>query len=764
MDPNSNPSEGHTPPFLANHGRAGEGVSATASPQKSIGDYLAIIKRRWWIGLIIGVLLGGFNWWQGSKIVPMYNARAVILFEQETDRVLNIQEVVSSNLRGLVDTILRNHHTFMISNTFRARVIEDLSPEEIELIVAPYRDPETNPDPSLHGIIARSNKIHRGGDNIFFIEFQHRSGEAAAFLANRFVEEYNDYLVDRKREGNTSAMRFLRARAEELRLRVEQSELAVQEYRKNKDLVSLNENQNLIVKRLQSLDSSLTQARIQLLELETSMQQIREAQENDQDLLNLPLIANYGAIPGLLRERSNLRTQRDTMKTRYGRRHPRIIENEQAMEAINKELEVNRKLAIKQLENNLAGQRRKVAQFEEALAEAEKEALELDRVAIEFNVLRRKLEADKALFDQINARLNETTVASQLSLTNLRIVDLAGPPASPFMPDTKEILLKSLAFFAICFVGIPFVIEFFDKKIKSLKDIELHLRRLHLGNIPKISKKTLTIRKNFQETAEELNHEWFRAIFGQTEIYSQIPYPKIILITSSIPQEGKSFFLAHFAYHLSRHNKKVLVLDADYRNPQQAKIFGIDAESGSNEWLRNRDATRPPMPVPNEAQFPIHRVERRLHVMPAGKPDNQPTEILSSQNLVDLIANLQNQFDVILIDSPPAGVFPDASLLTKISDEIIYVIKAKAVSRNDVKTIIRDLEQSQARFLGTVLNFAKPEGVGRAKYYSKYKKYYEDETKGKKSDKPVAKKSKTSKKKSKQQEPSKQEEPVTADS
>ncbi len=733
-------------------------------PQKSIGDYWAIIKRRWWIGLIIGVLFGGYNWWKESQVVPMYKARAVILFEQETDRVLNIEEVVSSNLRGLIDTILRNHHMFMISNTFRARVVEGLSPEEIELIVASYRNPETNPDPSVHGIIARSNKIHRGGDNVFFVEFQHRSGEAAALLANRFVEEYNDYLVDRKREGNTSAMRFLRARAEELRLRVQQSELEVQEYRKNKNLVSLEENQNLIVTRLQTLDSSLTSARIQLLEFQTSMELIREAEEEGMNLLNLPIIANYGSIPSLISRLSDLRTARDTMQNRYGKRHPRMIENQQSIDAVQREIAINRELAITQLENSLQSQMRKVEEFEQALANAEQEALALDRVAIEYDVLRRKLQSDKALFDQITTRLNETTVASQLSMTNLRVVDQAGPPANPFMPDTKDNLTKSLAIVFAFILGVPFAIEFFDKKVKSFKDIEIHLHRLHLGNIPKISKKVLKKDRPFTEIAEDLNHEWFRAIFGQTEIYSKIPYPKIILVTSSIPQEGKSFFLAHFAFHLSRHNKKVLVLDADYRNPQQAKIFGLDPKSGSNEWLRNCDATRPPMAVPSEAQFPIIRVERRLHVMPAGKPDNHPTEILSSQNLVDMIANLQNQFDVILIDSPPAGVFPDASLLTKISDEIIYVIKTKAVSRNDVKTIIRDLEQSQARILGTVLNFAKIETTGRSKYYSKYKKYYEDETKGKRSDKPVVKKDKSSKKKAAQPEPSEQEEPVTADS
>jgi len=727
MDDQENNKRNDTPPFLRNHSDS-EASNAASSPvyQRTFGDYWAIIKRRWWIGVLIGILVSSFYLYRASQIEPLYRARATIIFEQETDRVLNIQEVVNTSLRGLVDTILRNHHTMLTSNTFRAQVIESLSPDERELIIAPYRYSQEDSQPSIHAIIANANQIHRGGDNVFHIEFHHRSGEAAALLANRFVDEYNQHMMDRKREGNTSAMRFLRARAEELRLRVEQGELALQEYRKNKDLVSLEENQNLVVKRLQSLDSSLTEARIRLLELETTMNQIEEARQSGNDILELPAIAQYGSIPELLNRRSGLRTERRTLETRYGERHPRMIHNAEALEAVNKELEISKNLALRQLESNLERQRQEVAQFKDALSRAEEEAMELDRVAIEYNVLRRKLEADRSLFDQINSRLNETTVASQLSITNLRVVDRAGPPAQPFMPNNKTILTKSFMLFGLCFLGIPFIIDYFDKKVRSFKDIEFHLHRLHLGNIPKIDRKLIQSNEPFLEKSNKLNTEWFRSIFGQSEIYSSISYPKSILITSSIPQEGKSFFLSHFAYHLSRHNKKVLVVDTDFRNPRQARNFGINTSTGLNEWVRNQDVTRPPIPTSAHNSPPIHRVCRRLYLAPAGSRDENPTEILTSGVFLNMVDRLKKDYDVILFDSPPAGVFPDASLITKVSDEIIYLVKYKAINRVEMKHIIRDLEQSKARLLGIILNFSRGDSAGKGKYYQKYKKYYSD--------------------------------------
>ncbi len=738
----------HTPPFLDTSVQAPGGGTAVAQ-QKSIFDYLVLIKRWWWVGALVGLIAGGALYYQEFRKTPLYRTTAIILFEQETDRVLNIQEVVTSSLRGLVDTILRNHLIMMRSNGFRNEVIASLTPQEREIILAPYRDPASDEDPNIAAIIAGANNIHRAGDNVFNVQFEHRSGEAAALLANRFIEAYNQYLVDRRREGNTSAIRFLRARAEELRLRVEQSELELQQYRQNADLVSLDENQNLVASRLQALDSSLTAARLQLLQFETYMHQIETAQEAGRDLTELTFIAGYGRVGALKEQVSQVRTARMQLEQRYGNRHPVMVENQAALNAAEHELQVQIGDALTRLNNDLTRQRNEVERLEEALKQAEAEVMRLDKMSIEYNVLKEKLQSDRQLFQQVLSRLNETSVASQLSLTNLRTVDLAPVPATPFTPDIGGALGKAIFVLLAAVLAVPFAIEFIDKRIRSYKDVELHLRRSCLGTLRRFSlPKGVDPGRIILNDKSALMSDYFRMIYGQAEIASKVDYPKVILVASSLPQEGKSFFVSQFAAILSRHNRKVLILDADLRKPAQCRAFGVENDTGLIPWHRNRDATRPPFVSGRADVPPIHHLAMRLYLMPTGGSDEHPSEIFSSRQFEQMLDYLKSQYDVILIDSPPAALFPEARLLSNLADEFILIVKYKAVTRTQVRRILRSLEEARARNLGVVMNFSKKDASPSAGKYEKYyRKYYSSEESGKKTKPEASKKNERAKRK-----------------
>lgn len=273
--------------------------------QRTWTDYLWIIREHWILALVFAVSISTFFAYKKLQEIPLYRSTAILLFEPDTDRIIPIQSVVDSGGGRAADFVIRNHLTDLRSNSFRDRVVESFTDEEKSLLTKDYVT-EENPEPSVHGIIAGANKIALVGVNIFKFEFQHRNPEAAALLANRFSDEFVAFVLDRGRKANEQALRFLRSQSEELKLKVERSELEVQQYRQERNLVSLEESQNLIVERMKNLSGALNSAKVNLLSLKASLEQITAAGEDFEQLAALPAINTMGNLPRNLQQRTEL--------------------------------------------------------------------------------------------------------------------------------------------------------------------------------------------------------------------------------------------------------------------------------------------------------------------------------------------------------------------------------------------------------------------------------------------------------------------------
>jgi len=195
--------------------------------EKSWLDYLWIIREHWLLALLVALTVTGFYIYKKSQTIPLYKSMAVMAFEPQQDRVLNLDQISGRNSPGSASLMLKSHLTDLRSNSFRSRVIDTFSKEERELLTRDYKSADSSEEPNLHGILAGANKISQVGGNLFKFEFHHRNPQAAALLANRFSEEFLNYISERSRKTNESALRFLRRQSEELKLKVERAEMAV---------------------------------------------------------------------------------------------------------------------------------------------------------------------------------------------------------------------------------------------------------------------------------------------------------------------------------------------------------------------------------------------------------------------------------------------------------------------------------------------------------------------------------------------------------
>ncbi len=691
---------------------AGRSVANLLSERNWL-DYLWVIREHWLLAVVVALLAGGFFVYKKSQAVPLYRASALLIFEVQRDQVLNIQEVVDTSLGRAADYVLRNHLADLRSNTFRARVVQSLTPEETELVIRDYRVPGGKEEPNIHVIIAEANNIRQIAPNIFNFEFHHRNPQAAALLANRYSEEFNDFLLERARRRNEAALRFLRSQSEELKLRVERSELAVQRYRQERNLVSLEESQNLIVQRMKDLSANLNSARVELLNLSATIDQIKAAGNDLDALARLPSVTQMGTLPRRFETRSSLLAERQSLALRYGSRHPRMIANAAALEAIETEIRATLEKNVSDIFEQYNNLQARVANLQEALAVAEKEALELDQIAIEYNVLRRKLETDTRLFTQVHQRLNEAILASQLTDTNVRVVDQAWPPSEPFTPDFRKIYAMGAGIWLLCFLAVPFGIHYLNLNLKTAADIENLLGIPFLGEIRRLPRRLKAPHRIVLDQSDPHTAELFRQIHSQILLKTdRLENGHTFIVTSALPKEGKSFFAINLAASFSRHHHKTLLFDGDFRRPAIADRMRAE--------LAGRDQTDRARPVAITPNF---------HVLPALRTTIEATEWIASREFQDTLHALQEQYDIVVIDTPPAGLFPDAGLLGNHADHFILLTQLNKHRKAALKAIVERLGQSKARILGMVVNkvthgSARNLGAYRYADYKKYKSYY----------------------------------------
>ena len=408
----------------------------------------------------------------------------------------------------------------------------------------------------------------------------------AALLANAFADEYINYMLDRAGQSNESAIRFLRARVEETGDRVRQGELRLQEYREKLNVVSLEENQNIVVQNLNQLNSALSSARINLLQAETELAEVQGALAAGRTPLEIPAITRISNAETYEEQIQQLNVEREVLAVRYLDRHPRMIQNEAQIRVQEERLEASVNQALESLKTTRDQAAATVEQLEIRLAEAEQESLNLDRMAVDFNVLQRNIENDRSTFNQLLNRLNETLVSSQLSTTNVRIVDRAGVPWEPFAPDRKKIFLITAVLFVGLFGGLPIGLGLINDKLKSRHEVESYLKQDLIGEIPRIS--TITRDKIpliVLEGTEDLEVEYFNILYSQVELVSKLPRPKVMLVTSSMPEEGKSFVASNLATAYSVHGFKTVLVDCDFRRPSHHRYHGLANDFGVVHWF-----------------------------------------------------------------------------------------------------------------------------------------------------------------------------------
>ncbi|MFH0925539.1 MAG: polysaccharide biosynthesis tyrosine autokinase [bacterium] len=697
-------------------------------------DYYNIIQKRKWTVLtflfitVIIVTIGSF------KIKPVYKSTAQIVIEKENPNVLSFKEVMS------VDTsdtdYYQTQYKIIASRSLARSVIKQLDlGKTIEF--------GGEPDDNLRLLFKRiksiftPEKTNLGGDEqdsdlvdsfleklevepvrnsrLVNISFKGHDPAIITKVANTMAEMYIEQNMGRLLDAEKQAAKWLMDQTAQMKENVENSEQALQKYMEDNIIMSMDmgEKQSIMVQRLSELSTVVIESKAKRIELETRYNQLKQFANQPEMIESLPSVINNELIKNIKNEYVNLERRYSELSQKYKLKHPEMLKLEAQIKTVKKKIDLEVQKIANGLKVEYAVAKSREESLKSSLEEQKKEALELNQKTISYEALKRESESNKQMYDILIKRFKETSIAEGLKNTNIRIIDPAEVPRYPVFPKKKLNILLSLIVGLMGGVGLSFFFEYLDSTIKSKEDVDKHLDMPTLGLIPAFPKKIK------DEGSHYLIHhdpkspitEAYRSI--RTNIlFSSVDRLKCLLVTSSISSEGKSTTLVNLGITLAQSKRKTLIVDADLRKPNLHNFLGKNEIGLSNLLVRVDDLSK----VIQETEIP------NLSIITSGPLPPNPSELIDSQRMKDLLVEFRNNFDYVLIDSPPLVSVTDPTILSTLVDATLLIINSKKTNREFIIDGINHLKNVQAKVLGVILNEVT---IGHNKYY--YYKYYGEE-------------------------------------
>lgn len=391
-------------------------------------------------------------------------------------------------------------------------------------------------------------------------------------------------------------------------------------------------------------------------------------------------------LGSLKQHRSRLETDLAESLKRYKEKHPKAIALNAQLEDLNKKIEEET--------NNF---------------------LDLNQKMVQYRLLKKEVESNQELYTSMLTRSKETGVTEKIETSPIRIVDTAEPPAAPFKPQKRKTILTSIMFSLFCGVAFSLFLEYLDSSIRTAEDVSNYINLPFLGYIPSGDKEAKTdIEKNLicLKKPQSIISEAYRAIRTSILFASPEDKPlKVILITSSLPAEGKTFFSTNLSFIFSQINERIIFVDTDMRRPKMHKSFNLDPKPGLSNFLTGNVEL---------AEIIKATSVSNLSIITSGTIPPNPSELLSSVKLRALFEDLRSRYDRIILDSPPILSVTDTFLLANLVDGVILVVKGVSTRLEAVIRAKQKIIEAKGKIIGVVVNNIEPEKEDSYYYYHYY--------------------------------------------
>jgi capsular exopolysaccharide synthesis family protein len=556
-----------------------------------------------------------------------------------------------------------------------------------------------------------------------------RKPQRAALIANAVADTYIEYNLDYKLEGARSAMAWLAEQEADLKHELEDSELKLYKFKKDRNLlaVSLDDKQSMLSQNLATVNTKLTDLHIHILELDAKRRMIEKARSNIKDTETLPEIRESAAIGELRTSFVQLDKDYSDLSSKYGPDHPKMKAIAAQMASVKRayEQEIDGVLASfeKRYEELVDNER----SLKALMQQENKEAIELSKIEVDYKPLQRASEQSSKMYGLIASRQKEIDITGPMKTNNVRVLERAIVPGAPVRPKPVQNLLVGLLLGLGTGIGLAFAIEALDNTLKTQTDVEQLLGVPVLGLVPIIggAPGAEAVQSNDMLRERDLGvfldpksvaAECCRSIRTNILFMSPDRPLRTMAVTSPSPQEGKTTTAINLGVTMAEAGGRVLIVDTDMRRPRLHRSFGVPNQTGISTVIVGKATLEEAIKrtdVPN------------LDVLTCGPVPPNPSELLHTDRFRVVLNECAKLYDRIILDSPPTSAVTDPAVLGNLSDGVVLVVKAGETTREAAMHARKQLVAAKARLFGVVVNaidFSNP-AYGYEYYYRNYYRY-----------------------------------------
>ena len=704
------------------------GAESESGPGLDLGYYFHLLLRYIWLFLAIAAVVVAIAAFMALQQPKMYVARAVLQVEAQEQKVIGSDDLQTLRLEApdYMTTIVAS----ITSDSFLVRVAKAAGLLNDPTFFPPRPDgqPYTDADIAarMKGVVSASlRKLTR----LIDISATDTDPERAKLIATSVVTEFMRQVLEQRMNLARVANDFLRDEANKLKEKLEQSEEKLQRYKEEHNAVSLEQSQNITVEKLKELNSQVTEAKSQRIRLESDMELLRTIPPDDTDrMLQIASVSAISQVQAIRTQIVTAEAELAGVQKRYLAQHPKNIQAVTQIRQIRESLKETLRNAGKILATQYQSALDTETKLNQALKEQEQAALELNKIAIPYNVLLHEVESDRAMYDSVNNRLRETTVSMGIERSPFRIVEepMAATPAGRPLAKMLGIgLFLGLALAA----GTIFGLDMLDSSLRYVDQAESFLKLPVLAVVSEFEgQHGDRIPNVFPDAPQSQQAEAFRSMRTTLSLLGDETHRRIFLVTSAVPGEGKTFCAFNAAVAFALEGQKTVLVDADLRLPAVHRIYPDPEVArrhlGLTDYLAgNADIDKILMAGPQDD----------LTAICAGNKATNPGELLGADAFATLIQILVERFDRVIIDSAPVNAVSDTLRITPLVDYVCLVIRAAKTPKKAIARARKLIENARGKLAGFILNRVH---LGRDSAYYFYNYAYGDsESKGSRSSK-----------------------------
>lgn len=690
-----------------------------------------IVKRKWTvIGFFVIVLVAVAT--ATMLMTPIYRATSVLQIEREAAKVVEFKDAAQTETAGDRD-FYQTQYELLKSRTLAERVVEKIRPAlEREYLAdtapsAAEDEAGTNDKMALLDQAAaqlkEEEKIKRElvgivmtgltiepvrNSRLVKLNFDSPDPVLAAGVTNAVAENFIAVNLERRFDANSYAKNFLEQRIKQVKSKLEETERAQVEFARDKEIFSTDKDGGTTsAQNLQEFNAALSKAQQERIKAESAYRQIQASKSGQ-----LPQGLENDLIQQLKENKAKLEAEYQNNLKQFKPGYPKMLELAAQIAEVKAQVATETENARNAVIATYEAAKVQENLLKEMLASSKNEMLDLQTRSIQYNIIKREADTNRQLYDGLLQRLKEVSVAGGVGTNNISVVDRAQVPTTMFKPVLKLNLAIAIILGLVGGIGLALFFEYLDDTFKQASDVERLLGIPVLGLIPEsaeLNNKVNVVQLMVEESRSALA-EAYRSVRTALQFATAHGAPKLMGVTSTNMGEGKSTSALSIAIQFAQSGHRVLLIDADLRNPSLHRVLGADNTQGLTNCLAGK--LQP-------FEVTLNTTVNNLFAITTGPLPPNPAELLSSKKMQMLLDLAADRFDHIIIDSPPILGLADALVIANLVEGMLLVVESGKTRRAAAQASIKRLLSVRAKPLGCLLTkmSGHAHGYGYEYYY-----------------------------------------------